>query len=228
VNTVASVRSSRRRGILAGVAASLLLMTTAFATLSGFTATVVNPTNTFSSSTLILKETKGATNCDSTGATSSVTVANSYNCTTINVLGPAANAAPGSTVTTSAITFKNDGTLDAATFTMTPAACAAAANAATTPYSGAGAATFCSHVNVTIEDTTTTTCLYPAGAGACPALANTTNLSTLAAHAPFSIGALAAGATGVITVKTQLDAAVATNADQGLTGTMQFTWALGQ
>jgi hypothetical protein len=228
VNTVASVRSSRRRGILAGVAASLLLMTTAFATLSGFTATVVNPTNTFSSSTLILKETQGATNCDSTGATSTVTVANSYNCTTINVLGGGANAAPGSTVTTSTIVIKNDGTLNAATFTLTPAACTAAANAATTPYAGAGTATFCSHVNVTVENTTGTACLWPVAATACPALANTTNLSTLGSHAAFSIGTLAAGASTTLTIKTQLDAAVATNADQGLTAQMQFTWALGQ
>ena len=86
---------------------------------------------------------------------------------------------------------------------------------------------------MTIANTTTGAtdkCVYPTQAGVCPALANTYNLSTLAAQTfnavPLSVIAPAATATYTVTV--QLDSALATNADQGLTATVPFTWSISQ
>jgi hypothetical protein len=222
-------RRHRRGAVVAGLLGTTMLAVTAGLSLGGFSAGITNPTNTYSSGTVVLRENAGATNCYSTGGGTTITATNTANCTTIDDLGAAVNQGPGTGTTTQVLNLTNLGTINGATFTVAPAACTAAAAANTTPYSGTDTAGFCGKVDVTIQNDTTGTpsCVYPAGAGACPALAATSTLATLGASPALSLGALAAGATDKFTVKTQLDAS-ATNSDQGLTATMPFTWTLNQ
>ncbi len=226
-----SVWAKRTGLVVSGVVGTGLLAMTTVVSLGGFTASITNPTNTLSSGTVVLKEVAGATTCDSTGGTGgggSITATNSANCTTIDLLGAPANQGPASAATSQLVTLTNVGTIAGATFTVTPAACSAIANAATAPYVGADTAGFCGKVDVTVEDDTgAAKCLYPASAGACPALSNTYTLSTLGVSPAISLGALAAAGSKKVTFKTQLDAA-ATNADQGLQGKLAFTWTLNQ
>lgn len=207
----------------AGVSAGLAF--TALTTLGAFSAQIVNPNGTFSTGSIVLKESAGATNCLSTGAGTTITVANSYNCTTIDTFGaPTGQVAGGSNTQT--LTFQNVGSTNASAFTVTPAACAAASAGGT--YAGSDTAGFCGKVDVTIEnDTGAATCLYPAQAGACPALSSTYTLSSLAGNGAISLGALNAGATDTIKFTTGLDSS-ADNSDQGLKATQQFTWTLNQ
>jgi hypothetical protein len=222
-------RRRRRSVVLAGLLGTAVLSVTAGLSLGGFSAGIVNPTNTFSSGTVVLKEAAGATSCFSTGAANTVTVANTANCTTIDDLGGVINQGPGSAVNTQVLNLTNLGTINGATFTVDPGACTAAGATNTAPYAGSDTAGFCGKVDVTIQNDTTGTpsCVFPAGAGACPALSATNNLATLGASPALSLGALAANATDKFTVKTQIDASV-TNADQGLTASLPFTWLLNQ
>jgi hypothetical protein len=95
---------------------------------------------------------------------------------------------------------------------------------------------FCNKVDVTIANTTTGAtdkCVYPTLTTVCPALANTYNLSTLAsatftAAGPGPLSVLAPAGTATYVVTVQLDSGVATNADQGLTATLPFTWSISQ
>jgi hypothetical protein len=221
-------RRRRRSVVLAGLLGTTVLAVTAGLSLGGFSAGITNPTNSYSSGTVVLKEAAGATSCFSTGAGTTVTAANTANCTTIDDFGGPINQGPGSAVTTQVLNLTNVGTINASTFTVAPGACTSAAAANTAPYAGTDAA-FCGHVDVTIQNDTTGTpsCVYPAGAGACPALSTTYNLTTLGASPALSLGALAAGASDKFTVKTQIDAAT-TNADQGLAASVPFTWTLNQ
>jgi hypothetical protein len=231
----ARIHMRRRTAVVAGglLGTALLAVTTAVS-LGGFTSTIVNPTNTFSSGTVVLQESNGTTFCDSTGYAGpvagpggSITAANSGNCTTIDDLGAPVNQGPGSAANTQTLSLKNVGTINGSTFTVTPAACAAVAATGTGGYNGTDTAGFCGKVNVTIFNTTTGNCVYPAGAGACPALSNTRTLSTLGTAGALSLGALNAGSTFSVVVTTQIDAS-ATNIDQGLKATIPFTWQLNQ
>jgi hypothetical protein len=221
-------RRRRHSVVLAGLLGTAVLAATAGLSLGGFSAGITNPTNSFSSGTVVLKEAAGATSCFSTGAGTQVTVSNSANCTTIDDLGGVINQGPGSAVNTQTLNLTNLGTINGATFTVTPGACTSGAAANTAPYVGADTAGFCGKVDVTIEnDTGTPKCVFPAAAGACPALSATNTLATLGTSPALSLGALAAGATDTFVVKTQIDASV-NNADQGLTASLPFTWLLNQ
>lgn len=226
----ARIHMRRRTAVVAGglLGTALLAVTTAVS-LGGFTSTIVNPTNTFSSGTVVLSESNGVTTCDSTGGTGAggvITATNSSNCVTIDDLGAPVNQGPGSAANTQTLTLKNVGTINGSTFTVAGGACAVTNATGTGGYNGADAA-FCSKVNVSIFNTTTGNCVYPAGAGACPVLSNTRTLTTLGGAGALSLGALAAGATDSVVVSTQIDAS-ATNIDQGLKATIPFTWNLNQ
>jgi hypothetical protein len=223
-----TTRRRRRSVVLAGLLGTSVLAVTAGLSLGGFSAGITNPTNSFSSGTVVLREAAGATQCFSTGGGVTITAANTANCTTIDDFGAPINQGPGSPVNSQVLNLTNLGTINGATFTVAPGACASAAAANTTPYTGTDAA-FCGKVDVTIQNDTTATpsCVYPAGAGACPTLSSANTLATLGASPALSLGALAAGASDKFTVKTQIDASV-TNADQGLTANVPFTWTLNQ
>jgi hypothetical protein len=224
-----TTRRRRRSVVLAGLLGTAVFSVTAGLSLGGFSAGITNPTNSYSSGTVVLKEAAGATSCYSTGAGTTVTASNTANCTTIDDFGGAVNQGPGSAATTQVLNLTNVGTINGATFAVNPSACAASAASNTTPYAGGDTAGFCGKVDVTIQNDTTGTpsCVYPAGAGACPALSSTNTLATLGASPSLSLGALAAGATDKFTVKTQIDSG-ATNSDQGLTASLPMTWALNQ
>jgi len=207
--------------IVGGIIGTFLLsgaMTPAF---SNFTASINNSTNTVGSGTLLLSENQGATTCLSSAA-GTVTVANAGTCATINKFGGNLVSAPGGTPAVQTVTIKNNGTLPANTFTLTPAGCAQAANGAVN-----GTATdFCSKVNLTIADTTgTAACVFPAGAGACPAISNTNTLTTLGTTPIALTSPLAPGATRSFTFTVQIDGG-STNAYQGLQASDALLWSI--
>lgn len=231
------VRQRLRRsvgGLVAAAGASAALALTATYTLGGFSATINNSTSAFSSATIQLSEGNGATTCYSTGTGSGGTVnaANTNTTCSINVLTGTLDQVPGGPALTTTITLTNVGDHAASVASLVAGACSAAAASDNAGYTGSDTAGFCSKVDVTIANTTTGAtdkCVFPTQATACPALSSTNTLATLASQA-FSttpMSALAAGASATYVVSAQLDA-LATNADQGLTATMPFTWSISQ
>lgn len=230
--TGASPRSGNRRRAIKRALLSLMLVggvaAIAVATLANFNATIINSSNTFQSGTVVLKETQGATTCLSTGA-GVITDTNSFTCATIDKFGGASNPnqKPGGTAISTVVSVKNDGTINASTFTLTPGSCTTAQTGA---YHGSNTAGFCGKVNITVEDDTgSAACIYPAQAGACPALSSSNTLSGLAGGGAITLngGSLAAGATRTYTFKVQLDSS-AGNDMQGLTATLPLTWYIAQ
>jgi hypothetical protein len=234
--SVVSRITSNKRGLIASLAAVAALGVTSAYTLGGFSASIADPTSTFSSATIQLQEGQGATTCYSTGTGSggSVTATNSGTCSGINVLTGTLDQLPGGTALTSTITLKNVGNTAASTATLqTGTTCTSAAASDANGYVGSDISGFCGKVDVTIANTTTGAtdkCVYPTQAAACPAPSNTYTLASLT-NQTFSttpMSALAAGASATYVVTVQLDSTAATNADQGLTATLPFTWSINQ
>jgi hypothetical protein len=123
----------------------------------------------------------------------------------------------------------NDATTGAA---LVAANCSAAAASDDGGYVGADMSGFCGKIDVTIANTTagaSDQCVYPTQAAACPALSNSYTLAGLSSQT-FStpaMSALAAGASATYVITVQLDPG-ATNADQGLSATIPFTWSITQ
>jgi len=217
---------------LAAVAA--LGMTTSL-TLGGFSASISNSASTFSSATVQLEESNGSTTCYSTGTGTggSVVAANSNTTCTINGLIGTLDQVPGGTALTTTLTFTNVGNHAVTVATLVMGTCTQATASDANAYVGSDAS-FCNKVDVTIANSTTGAtdkCVYPTQAAVCPALANTSNLALLASQTfnavPLSLP-IPAGATAIYVVTVQLDNGVATNADQGLTATLPFTWSIAQ
>jgi hypothetical protein len=232
-----NIMRNRRLGALAaGALGVVALSLTAVTTLGGFSAAITSTAN-HNSGTLVIALDNGSVWCDSTGAngaspvgvgTGGSTAVNSTACSAaIDPFG-GTNVVPGGTVTTQTISVKNLGTVGGNGLALTPGTCTTLARTDTNGYNGGGTATYCGKVNITIQEGASK-CLFPAQASACPALANTSNLSNLGTSAITlnSTGALAAAATDTITIKTQLDAS-ATNAHQGLKASVPFTWSITQ
>jgi hypothetical protein len=229
--SVVSRITSNKRGLIASLAAVAALGVTSAYTLGGFSASIADPTSTFSSATIQLQEGNGTTTCYSTGTGTggTVTATNSGTCSGINVLTGTLDQLPGGTALTSTITLKNVGNTNATIATLATGACAAAAASDDNAYVGSDTTGFCGKVDVTIANTTATKCVYPAGTGACPALSNTYTLASLAnATITTGMSTLAAGASATYVITAQLDSTAATNADQGLTATLPFTWSISQ
>ena len=228
-------RRANKTGLIVSLSAVAALAATAAFTLGGFSASITNTTSTFSSATVQLQESNGTTTCYSTGSGTggSVTVANSNTTCTINALVGTLDQVPGGTALTTTLTFKNVGNTSTAIASMTTSACSVAPASDDTGYIGSDtAAGFCGKVDVTIANSTvgaTDKCVFPTQAAACPTLSNTNTLAGLASQS-FSavpLSTLAAGASATYVVTDQLDSA-ATNADQGLTATVPFTWSISQ
>lgn len=226
-----------KRALVASLAAVAALGMTASSTLGGFSAGISNTTSTFSSATVQLEESNGTTICYSTGsgAGGSVTATNSNTTCTINGLVGTLDQVPAGTALTTTLTFTNVGNHAVTVASLVMGACTQATASDANAYVGSDTS-FCNKVDVTIANTTTGAtdkCVYPTQTAVCPALANTYNLSTLAAQSftaagPGPLSALAAAATATYVVTVQLDSGVATNADQGLTATVPFTWNVSQ
>jgi len=216
-------------GSAVGIAVSLT------AALGGFNAAITNPTNTFSSGTIFLKELAGATTCYSTAAGNVISTNANPNCAANLFNDTVGNNAPGGPALSSTVVLTNLGTINAATFTLTPgASCTSAANVATSPYSGSDAA-FCGKVDTTIAQGVGASAVCIFGGTTVPVTGGCTapssalgTLSTFAGHASISLGALAAGASTTLTVTTQLDNGTANNTDQGLTATVPASFLLSQ
>jgi hypothetical protein len=229
-------RSRLRRRLLAvglpagfAVGCSCLLAFGVTGSLQGFSASITNSAGSYAAGTLLLSETQGANTCISTGtnttSSNSVSAADANaTCTSINLLGTQTAADPGISASTGTVTVKNIGTIAASSLTLTPGGCTAAANSATSPYSGTDTSGYCGKVDVTIFNGTN--CVYPAQSGACPTPSSTYTLSTLGTTAR-SLGALASAASTTYTFTLALDSS-ATNADQGLAASESFAWNLIQ
>jgi len=226
---------SNKLALAASLAAVAALATTTSLTLGGFSAGITNTTSNFSSATIQLEESNGTTTCYSTGSGSGgpVIAANSNTTCTINGLVGTLDQVPGGTALTTTLTFTNVGNHAVTVATLVMGACTQATASDASTYVGSDTS-FCNKVDVTIANTTTGAtdkCVYPTQAAVCPALANTSNLALLASQTfnavPLSLP-IPAGATAVYVVTVQLDNGVATNADQGLTATLPFTWSIAQ
>jgi hypothetical protein len=119
-------RVHRRRlapfAIAASVVASATLGLSATGTLSAFTASITNTTNTASAGSLIMQETDGAgaTTCLSTSGTN-----NSFTtCSTINKYGGVTNQlVPGGAPNVTTVRLYNTGTTAVNAFTLAPGTC---------------------------------------------------------------------------------------------------------
>jgi hypothetical protein len=225
-------RTNKSALALAFGAAAAMGLTAAF-TLGGFSASIANSTSTFSSATIQLEESNGTTTCYSTGsgAGGSVTATNSNSTCTINALIGTPDQVPSGTALAKTFTFTNVGNHNATVAQMVTGACTQAAASDDSGYIG-GDAAFCSKVDVTIANLTsgaTDKCVYPTQAGACPSISNAYTLTGLASQTfnTVPVSALASGASASYLVTVQLDTS-ATNADQGLTATVPFTWSISQ
>jgi hypothetical protein len=222
-------------GLVASLAAVAALgLTTAF-TLGGFSAVINNNTSTFSSATIQLEESAGGVNCWSTQTGSSgggtVTATNTNSTCAINALVGTLDQVPGTSINTT-LTFDNVGNHAASMASLQTGACTVAAASDDAGYVGGDTAGFCGLVDVMIANTTTGAtdgCVYPTQV-ACPTFPASgdtlANLASKTFNAP-PLTTLAAGATATYKVTVELDPA-ATNADQGLTATVPFTWTISQ
>jgi len=220
-------------GFIASIAAVSALGLTAAFTLGGFSAGISNSSSTFSSATVQLEEGNGTTTCYSTGTGSggTVTSSNTDSCTGINVLTGTLDQVPGGGALTTTITLTNVGNHTPSTASLVVGSCTAGNASDNNGYEGSDTSGFCGEVDVTIANTTASppdACVYPTQSAACPSLSSSYTLAGLAGNtysAPLSLPAGGTSATYVI--KAQLDAS-ATNADQGLTATVPFTWSISQ
>jgi hypothetical protein len=193
--------------IVTGLAAAVLMALTMTGTLSAFSASITNSSNTTSSGTLLMREvgTPGATcysNGTSTGSAS--TNGNSAACSTINKFG-GGTLKPGEARSTT-VTIWNDGTIAAAGFTLAPTAACAPGTAGTT----SGTATdICGKIAVTIVSGTT------------PVFNGT--LKTLGESAAMTLPAVASTKSADFTFTVTLDAGVS-NDYQGLTASVPLKW----
>ncbi len=222
-----------RKGLAAAVVAVVALGATAGMTLGGFSATVDNPTNTFSSGTIQLEEGVASTSCFSTGTGSGGTVsaANTGSCTGDD-LGAALDQVPAGTPVATTVTLTNVGNVGTTAAELATGACTAAAASDDGGYVGQDTAGFCGEVDVTVANTTsgaTDKCVFPTQTATCPGVSNADTLASMASTnfttTPMSPLAASDSATYVFTV--ELDPG-ATNADQGLTATIPLTWSITQ
>ena len=118
---------------------------------------------------------------------------------------------------------------------MVTGACTQATASDANAYVGSDTS-FCNKVDVTIANTTTGAtdkCVYPTQAAVVPGAGEHLQPVHLGKHdvqrrGPGPLSVLAPAGTATYVVTDQLDSGVATNADQGLTATLPFTWSISQ
>ncbi|MFJ4220113.1 hypothetical protein [Curtobacterium luteum] len=194
--------------LLAGIFAAVLLSLSLTGTLSGFAASITNSSNTAASGTLTMQEQNagGTVTCTSTDGGSVST--NAATCSTINKFGGSTTMTPGNTVNT-AISIKNTGTANAATFTLTPGATCTQSNNGTV---NGSATDLCSKMNLVITSGSTTV------------FSGTLASFKGAASTAFTMPpAPAAGASTPFNFAVTLDSS-AGNTYQGLAASVPMTW----
>ena len=213
-DTMAGASTKRRRftpvAVATGALAVALLAGTATGTLSGFTASITNPTNTAGSGVLTMSEaTTGGSpvTCNSTDGGSVST--NTATCSGINKLGGNLTMVPGQAVATTVV-IKNTGTVTANTFTLLPgSACTASNNGAV---NGSALATFCANMNVVITN------------GATTVFSGTAATLGTATAASFTMPATVAPGVSTTFVITTTLASSVTNTSQGLQVSVPLVW----
>jgi hypothetical protein len=222
--------ASARFGALAtATLAVVALGTTAMTSLAGFSAQIVNNSNTFSAGTMQLEESQGATNCFSTGSGTGGTVSTNSATCAINKLVGTLDQVPAGTPLTTTVTMKNTGNVTASLESLVFSACTTAAASDAGGYVGSDTVGFCGKVDFNVG--IVGKCLYPANATAsCPStpisagtLAGAATLGTINQASSPGMVPLAPGATQAYTFTAMLDTS-ATNADQGLAASMTMTW----
>jgi hypothetical protein len=200
---------------LGSAAAATVVALGVSGTLSGFTASIDNTTNTAATGTLLMSETDGTATCYSNGSAAGAPDSNANTCATINKFGGSTTMAPGVAGPAVTVTIANNGNIKANTFTLTPdAACTLANNPATTAH---GTATdLCAKLNVTITTGTGTTGDVFTG-----------TMAALGTHAAFTLPAVNGGANATFTFQVTLDSS-AGNSYQGLKASAGLTWAFAQ
>ena len=184
-------------------------------TLSGFTASIDNTTNTAATGTLLMSETDGTATCYSNGTATGAPDSNAGTCATINKFGGSAVMAPGVAGPAVTVTITNNGNIKANVFTLTPdAACTQTNNAATTAHGSA--VDLCAKLNVKITTGVGTTGDVYSG-----------TMAALGTHAAFTLPAVNGGANAVFTFQVTLDSTAGNNY-QGLKASTGLTWAFGQ
>jgi hypothetical protein len=189
-----------------------LLSLSVTGTLAGFSAAITNSTNTVATGTLIMQET-GSTNgtsatCVSNDSATAIS-GNASTCSTINKFGGTNFNAmvPGSTVNQT-VTFKNAGTVNAGTFTLTPGATCTQTKVSSL---GGSATDLCAKLTLVVKQDGTEVYngLMSAFAGSAAKTLSVTNAT--------------AGATSSFAFQVTLDAG-AGNGYQGLQASMPMTW----
>jgi hypothetical protein len=240
-NGLISRVKSHKLGLVASLAAVAALAVTSMFTLGGFSATIDNSTSTFSSAVVAFSEVAGGTTCYNTGSSpGTVTASNTNTTCTINMLNGTLDQIPGGTALTENVTVTNTGNHTPSTASLVIGSCSAAAASDDASYVGNDTASFCGHVDFTINNNTTAKCMFPySSSAACSAPTSSNTLSSVAGDT-FAVGAgtpsgssqfgLSVPTSGGVsyTVTVQLDSTNATNGDQGLTATMPFTWSISQ
>ena len=137
--------------VLAGAVGSIALAASMTGTLSAFTASINNTVNTTAAGTLIMQEQNAAASVTCTSTDAGTISTNAATCATINKYGGSTTMVPGTPITTT-ISIKNTGTIAASTFTLTPTACTQVNNGSLN-----GSATdFCTQLSVVIKSGATT------------------------------------------------------------------------
>jgi hypothetical protein len=217
---VSSTERPRRRRLaplvwLGSAAAAAVVALGVSGTLSGFTASIDNTTNTAATGTLLMSETDGTATCYSNGTAAGVPDTNAGTCATINKFGGSTTMAPGVAGPTVTVTITNNGNINANVFTLTPdAACTQTNNAATTAHGSA--LDLCAKLNVKISTGVGTTGDVFTG-----------TMAALGTHGAFTLPAVNGGANAVFTFQVTLDS-TAGNTYQGLKASTGLTWAFGQ
>jgi hypothetical protein len=225
-----SVSTSRRRrrlvpiALISGVAATALLSLSMTGVLAGFSATLINPSNTASSATLLLSETMPTqTACYSTAAATQITTNSNTNCLMNNYASTGSTVMTPGVKLTSSVTIKNDGSGGASGLTLTPGACV------TTFGTPRGAASdLCAKMYVTIQEQGQTKCVFPVSATAvCATTPTSTGTLGNIGTAALASTAMSSAATKIFDVTIMLDS-TADNSYQGLIATQPLTWTLVQ
>jgi hypothetical protein len=213
-------RPSRRRLApliwLGSAAAALVVALGVSGTLSGFTASIDNTTNTAATGTLLMTET-GVTNatgtCYSNGTANGAPDSNAGICATINKFGGSTTMAPGVAGPAVTVSISNNGTINAGVFKLTPdGACTQSVNGTVN-----GSATdLCSKLNVTISSGTGTSGNIFSG-----------TMAALGTSSVFFLPAINAGSSSSFTFQVTLDPS-AGNSYQGLKASTGLTWSFAQ
>lgn len=205
------LRRATAASVAVGVVGSVGLAVSLGATLSGFTASIANPTNTAASAALAVEETSGGATCRSYDATATCSTINKYGGTTTPLV-------PGQSQTTT-VTFTNTGSVDVASGTLTPGACSATSTgvtgAVTPPATTTDPGNLCSVLRVAIYQASSAT--------GSPVFDGTVASLT----SPVSLGALAKGTAQDYTFVVTLPSA-ATTAVQGQRVSQPLSWTFSQ